>query len=522
MQKEATKIKLRTSCNRCGKSLNEKQSSLTNWIFRRESCQCSTISSVDESNESVLVTVPSATELGLPEKYTIEGLLGKGGMGSVYRVKDTESKAVFALKILDRGINSKESKDLSESFQQELNIAKELTHANIVSIYEFGETRNGIPYLLMDCVQGEGLDHLLEEQVFLEYEHVLDIFIQVCDAMAHAHARGVIHRDLKPSNILLTRGSEGPEIAKVSDFGIARIVPAGTQSLVESTEVVGSPFYMSPEQCRGDAIDHRTDIYSLGCMLLEALTGRPPFVAENPVQIVLKHLQEEPRIYASLRRLEVPQQFEKIILHCLKKSPDDRYQHMDEIIMDLEFVRQGKPPLVAEQQEVQEQRKEGARRRNWQLVAVAGLFFVAYLTYISRYDTVDACRRFSTSAYCLVMYCFFGGVPLYMFFRPLRKLWHRLKHQTFTNSGDRWLLLLLLTFCLDGLVAIFLGLAVCTRINEFDVFVTGQEIPNTWLTLTNVPHYAIYSAAALHLVLIVLWLWRSRKILKQGEISSGW
>lgn len=522
MQREATKIKLRASCNRCGKSVNEKQSSLTNWIFRRESCNCATVQPSEESKESVLITVPSAAELGLPAYFNIEGLLGKGGMGSVYKVVNTQSNAVLALKLLDRGFSSKGRTELSESLQQELNIAKELNHANIVSIYDFGETSNGVPYLLMDCIQGQGLDRLLEDQVFLEYERVLDIFIQVCDAMAHAHARGVVHRDLKPSNILLAKEADGPEIAKVSDFGIARIMPADTQSLLESTEVVGSPFYMSPEQCRGDAIDHRTDIYSLGCMLLEALTGKPPFMAENPVQIVLKHLQEEPRIYASLRRLEVPQQFEKIILHCLKKSPQDRYQHMDEIIMDLEFVRQGKPPLVAEQQELQGQRREEAKARRWQILTVLSLFFIAYLAYLSRYNTVEAFTIFTTSSTCFFYFCVGGGVPLFVFLRPLRNTWHRLKDKTFTKPGDHWLLAVLLAFCLDGLLAIFFGLAVCARINEFDLLISGLEIPNTWLVVSALPQSVIYAIAALHMVLVAIWLWRSRKVLKQGEISSGW
>lgn len=522
MHKEATKIKLKSLCNRCGKSVGAQQSSITNWIFRRESCICSDGSTPSLAKER-LVAVPTAFELGLPESFRVESILGKGGMGTVFKVIDTRNNAVFAIKLLDRSLESSDKEKLSASLEQELHIAKELTHANIVSIYDYGETSHGIPYLVMDCIDGQGLDCLLESEVFLEHDRAIDIFVQVCEAMAHAHARGVIHRDLKPSNILLSREDESsPVIAKVSDFGIARIVPSGTQRIAESTEVIGSPFYMSPEQCRGDALDHRTDIYSLGCMLFEALTGAPPFLADNPVQIVLKHLQEEPRIHAALKRLEVPQSLEMIILHCLKKSPEDRYQHMDEIIMDLDFVRDGKPPLVAQQQETQCHRDQSAKTRRWQIVSIIIVVQFAYLAHMSRFHTYEGIARMYQSFVFFCMFCLAGGVPLFMFLRPLRNTWIRFQDKAFIRPGDRWLFLVILAFCLYGALTIINGMELCIRISEIDIALTGHQIPDNWFVMTYVSSTLLSSLVALHIALICTWLWRSRKALKHGEVTSGW
>ncbi|MEZ4534078.1 MAG: serine/threonine-protein kinase [Cyanobacteriota/Melainabacteria group bacterium] len=202
-------------------------------------------SSTDEAGEIELVPE-------LPYGYELIEKLGEGGMGRVYRVRDLALDKEFAIKILQQDL----SKDASalKRFNQEIDAAAALSHANLISIYKHGTTDNGEPYLVMDYLKGPSLAELIEKgtDFAANADRLLDIFIQICEALAHAHENGVIHRDIKPSNIIITKSADGKDLVKIVDFGIARVIEASnreTHNLTQTGEVFGSPHYMSPEQC---------------------------------------------------------------------------------------------------------------------------------------------------------------------------------------------------------------------------------------------------------------------------------
>ena len=178
----------------------------------------------------------------------------------------------------------------------------------------------------------------------LTVEEALDVFIQVTDALAYAHAKDIIHRDIKPSNIIVSIDSD--RVVKVVDFGIAKMLKKDKRNeLTEDSEIIGTPYYMSPEQCQGDPLDARSDIYSTGCVLYQALSGRPPFAQRNPVKIILQHLNEKPKSFReAFPTLKVPQTLEAIILKCLEKRPSDRYQSASALCDDLVAMRVGRKP----------------------------------------------------------------------------------------------------------------------------------------------------------------------------------
>ncbi len=298
-------------------------------------------SSMDEAGESKIELVPE-----LPDGYELIEKLGEGGMGRVYRVRDLSLDKEFAIKILQQDL----SKDASalKRFNQEIDAAAALSHANLISIYKHGTTDNGEPYLVMDYLEGPSLAELIEKGTDFagNANRLLDIFIQICEALAHAHENGVIHRDIKPSNIIITKAADGKELVKIVDFGIARVIEASnreTHNLTQTGEVFGSPHYMSPEQCLGLMLTQHSDIYSLGCTLYEAITGSPPFAGANPIQLVVKHINENVSGFdKDLKRGKALKQLETITLKCLSKEMDDRYASVTALKEDLEKVKEGK------------------------------------------------------------------------------------------------------------------------------------------------------------------------------------
>ena len=297
-------------------------------------------SSTDEAGETELVPE-------LPDGYELIEKLGEGGMGRVYRVRDLALDKEFAIKILQQDL----SKDASalKRFNQEIDAAAALSHANLISIYKHGTMDNGEPYLVMDYLEGPSLAELIEKGTDFagNADRLLDIFIQICEALAHAHENGVIHRDIKPSNIIITKSANGKDLVKIVDFGIARVIEASnreTHNLTQTGEVFGSPHYMSPEQCLGLMLTQHSDIYSLGCTLYEAITGSPPFAGANPIQLVVKHINENVSGFdKDLKRSKALKQLETITLKCLSKEMDDRYASVTALKEDLEKVKEGKP-----------------------------------------------------------------------------------------------------------------------------------------------------------------------------------
>lgn len=257
----------------------------------------------------------------LANRYELMEKIGEGGMAVVYKARCTFLDRWVAIKILrDQYANNPEFVD---RFQREARAAARLAHPNIVSIYDVGEDQ-GRHFIVMEYVQGENLKDYLSRRGPLTPQTVAEMGQQVAAALAHAHCRGIIHRDIKPHNLLVS--PEGQ--VKVTDFGIARA--AAASSLTETGVVLGSVHYFSPEQAQGGAVDARSDIYALGVVLYELLTGVPPFTGDSPIAIALSHLDSEPPAVAELCPY-VPEDLEQAIMKAMAKDPAHRYQTAGEL-----------------------------------------------------------------------------------------------------------------------------------------------------------------------------------------------
>ena len=281
-------------------------------------------------------------------KYKIVSLLGRGGIGSVYKVEQVFLGQYFALKTL----NSQTASDqLIRRFQNEARAASSLSHPNLVKVIDFGLLEGQQPYLVMDLVDGITLSEHIKEKGVFTLEQVVGCFAQVCLGLSYAHEQGIVHRDIKPSNIMISRslpfGAEG--FVKVVDFGIAKLVSTEDgeiQSLTSTGEIFGSPLYMSPEQCSGAAVDHRADIYSLGCVLFETLTGTSPFVGQNALSTMMLHQSETaPTLKEASLGKEFPPALEQVVAKLLAKKPADRYQNLGIVANDLAQIVKGAPAL---------------------------------------------------------------------------------------------------------------------------------------------------------------------------------
>lgn len=271
----------------------------------------------------------------LDGKYELLTLIGKGGMSVVYRARRTHLRDEVAVKILLPDLVQDES--AIERFRREARAAAMLRHPNVVTIHDFGEGSGAqMPaYIAMELVEGQSLRRLLRKQGALPVRRALDLMAGICAGVATAHRRDIIHRDLKPDNVIILPANEDHEreIPKVVDFGIAKLRDQATLHLTESGALVGTPYYMSPEQCKGDDIDIRSDVYSLGAMLYEMLSGVAPFKGKNVTSIISKHLYEAPPPLPPT--LNVAAQLEAAIRRALEKSPDDRQANAAEFAREI-------------------------------------------------------------------------------------------------------------------------------------------------------------------------------------------
>jgi serine/threonine protein kinase len=273
--------------------------------------------------------------------YTVVKLLGKGGAGQVYMVDQIKLDRKAALKLLN---TNQMDETAWKRFQYEAQLIGKLIHSSIVQVYNFGIHQKQLPYYVMELVSGDTLAESIEKYGPVGATEAVDLFIDVCSALDYAHNRGIIHRDVKPANILLVRG-EGRHgyRAKLLDFGIAKLKSQQnlqTQSLTMAGEVVGSPLYMSPEQCSGEGADERSDIYSLGCTIFETLTGQTPFRGATVMETVMMHFQAPPPAMSNLMQGEyLPKRLEELVQKCLAKAPDDRYQTMAEVASELAALK---------------------------------------------------------------------------------------------------------------------------------------------------------------------------------------
>lgn len=283
----------------------------------------------------------------LGSAYTLERELGGGGMSRVFVAEETAYGRRVVVKVLPpdiaAGVNA-------ERFRREIQVAARLLHAHVVPVLTSGET-NGVPYYTMPFVDGESLRHRISKSGPLAIGEAISVLRDVAKALAYAHEHGVVHRDIKPDNVLLSGGS-----ASVADFGIAKAISAarsgdGLQTLTQIGTSIGTPAYMSPEQAAADpASNHRSDIYSFGCLAYEALAGRPPFVEATPQKLLAAQMSERPRPILELRP-DTPQALADLVMRCLQKDADDRPQQSAEIIRVLETVTSGSghsalPPVL--------------------------------------------------------------------------------------------------------------------------------------------------------------------------------
>jgi serine/threonine protein kinase len=276
------------------------------------------------------------------ENYEIISLIGVGGMGYVYRVRHRILQKQYAMKTLS-------SQHVSEiawrRLQVEAQAIARMNHPNIVGIHNLGLHEDRLPYYVMDLLDGESLADRLKRGT-LTLAQALPIFIEVCKGLGYAHKKGIIHRDIKPGNIILlkTPDSSGATV-KIVDFGIAKLSGASdpsNQNLTCIGEVFGSPYYMSPEQCEGKRIDARSDIYSVGCTIFEALVGHPPFRGNNPVQTMVMHQSHEPPSMSATSGKNFPDEIEELVATLLAKAPMDRYQTLDKVAEDLQAIASGR------------------------------------------------------------------------------------------------------------------------------------------------------------------------------------
>ena len=264
-------------------------------------------------------------------RYEIIDELGKGGMGKVYRVEDTKVKEEIALKLIKSEIAA--DKKTIERFRNELKIARKISHRNICRMYDLGE-EGFLQYITMEFVAGEDLKRFVKRAGQLTSGKAIYIAKQVATGLTEAHRLGVIHRDLKPQNIMIDQDGN----ARIMDFGIARFVDS--DKLTGSGVMIGTPEYMSPEQAEVKEVDKRTDIYSLGVVMYEMVTGQVPFEGETPLSIVMKHKTTMPRNVRDINTL-VPKELASIIAKCLEKDRNNRYQSAEELIEDLNNVERG-------------------------------------------------------------------------------------------------------------------------------------------------------------------------------------
>src|SRR6266540_2986116 len=269
--------------------------------------------------------------------YRIEELIGRGGMGIVYRAYDLRLKRTVALKLVTPELALDER--FRERFARETELAMSLEHPNVVPIHDAGEV-DGRLYLVMRLVAGTDLRQLLRAEGALEPSRALAICGQVASALDAAHAKALVHRDVKPSNVLLDES----EHVYLADFGLTlRLEEQGAQ--IGEGRSIGTPAYLAPEQIEGRTVDGRADVYSLGCVLFECLTGEPPFAGDSPLAVAWAHLEEQPPS-ASASDADLPEAIDAVIRKALAKSPDDRYPTCAALVADAEAALGLRQPLI--------------------------------------------------------------------------------------------------------------------------------------------------------------------------------
>ena len=261
--------------------------------------------------------------------YQIAEQIGSGGMGVVYKAEDTKLKRTVALKFLPSSFSLDD--EAKQRFIHEAQATSSLQHNNICTIHDIDETDEGQLFICMDCYEGESLKQKIERGP-LKLNDAIDITVQIAGGLAKAHEKEIIHRDIKPANIFVTKDG----IVKILDFGLAKVT--GQTQLTQMGSTSGTVSYMSPEQTRGEQVDHRTDMWSLGVVLFEMLAGHLPFIGDYEQAVMYSILNEDPEPITGVRTC-IPMELEWIISKSLAKDPNERFQHLDEIVVDLNQIK---------------------------------------------------------------------------------------------------------------------------------------------------------------------------------------
>ena len=273
------------------------------------------------------------------DRYKIVEQIGHGGMGRVYKALQAPLDRLVALKVLGAGHDR--DPNFYKRFFLEASVTAKLTHPNTITLYDYGRTEDGIFFIAMEYLNGRTLSGAMQQDGPLAQERVIHIAQQICRSLREAHALGIIHRDLKPANVMLLRQHDDHDFVKVLDFGLVKFFhgenPEG--DITNAGTFMGSPHYIAPEQARNQSPDQRCDIYSTGVLLYHMLTGKVPFTAAAPVDIILKHLHEAPVPPRQLRPDHIAEELNDVVLKCMAKSREERFQSMDELLVQLKAVR---------------------------------------------------------------------------------------------------------------------------------------------------------------------------------------
>ncbi len=278
----------------------------------------------------------------LSGRFRIIEPLGAGGMGRVYKAMQSPLERLVALKVLNPKYAGEKDPGFERRFFNEAKYAAQLHHPNTITVHDYGRTEDGMLFIAMEYVEGETLQQLLSKSKTLPWTRALVIVSQIARSLREAHKLGVIHRDLKPANVMVLHEETGSDMVKVLDFGLVKTflpdaqAPTDEPELTQAGVLLGSPLYMAPESARNEA-DPRSDIYSMGVLLFQILTGKPPFTGKDSIDIIVKHIRERPPRPKSLKA-ELPDEVEALVLKCLEKEPSDRYQSMDEVLEALKNV----------------------------------------------------------------------------------------------------------------------------------------------------------------------------------------
>jgi eukaryotic-like serine/threonine-protein kinase len=273
----------------------------------------------------------------LANRYQIMARIGRGSIGAIFRAIDQTTERQVAVKVLKKHLVRDE--ELRARFDQEAQALKRMQHKNLIAVRDCGITTSGEePFIVMEYVDGETLASVLGDLTYIPAERLVPVMVQVCDALIHAHSQGILHRDIKPANIMLLDLPRERDVVKVLDFGLAKIADDAFASSSNASfetnpgDPIGTPLYMSPEQARGEKLDARTDIYSIGAVLYECLTGVPPISGTGVIEILKKQVSYTPPAMNSVRPfLQIPSELEAIVSKCMQKERSERYNNMFEL-----------------------------------------------------------------------------------------------------------------------------------------------------------------------------------------------